>query len=630
MKTLLNFLSILFIYSAKSQVIVIGHNQLNNAPLNQVSYQLIETSGAKPIVTLGSKSDFMIKLNFGKTYTIALTHNECITNYIEVIANTIPESKHEIKMTYELNVPFYYQKDEDINKEIFLKPSHRIIFDNISKMVDDTTYNYSFNRKIIKTVSPVVANTNTAFVEEKVMFSGKVVLHSNSKLAYNNQKISIYDKLGKLVNSTSTNRFGQFVFSSINASQISKIKIENTDAGLQNANYDLQNTARNKTIRATGGNNFIEWTLKPEDLVPFISNKFTTNIGGKLVLTSPNQKKFLDNKTVYLSNKYNTVIQKTKTNIFGSFVFENIKPDNTYYVGIDAKEVGKGERIDFLNKDDKLVGLLDTLAAGKKSMKFSSNYNTQFNDMSIAEEEMKMNVNAKLFGDNVNNPIGKLKIILLNDQYQPIDSTITDDFGAFKFKYLPFLRRFFLSADNKDNNLDIFNSILVFSNDDNLVKILSNAKGQKIIYKPLETEIAKLREIEVDDPWLDLANATKKMEKDKVISESILFESNKYDLLPQATELLDKVILVLQTNKKLNLEISAHTDSKGNDADNLKLSQMRAKTVVNYLASKGIDAERLVSIGYGEAKLLNKCGNNVNCGELEHAQNRRVEFKIIN
>ncbi len=630
MKILFNILFLFLICSGRAQVIIIGHNQLNNSALNQVSYQLIETTGAKPVVALASKSDFMVKLNFGKTYTIALTHDECITNYIEIIANNIPESKYETKMTYELNVPFYYKRDEDVNKEIFLKPSHRIIFDNVSKMIDDTAYNYSFNRNIIKKEMPVVNATNNAVVEEKVMFSGKVVLHSNPKLTYNNQKISVYDKLGKLINTTSTNRFGQFVFSSVNASQIAKVKVENTDAAVQNGNYDLQNNERNTTLKSIGGNNFIEWQLKPEDLQKFLSKKFTTNIGGKLVLTSINQKKFLDNKTIYLSNKYNTIIQKTKTNIFGSFVFENIKPDNSYYIGVDAKEVGKGERIDFLNKDDKLVGVLDTLAGGKKSMKFNSNYNAQFNDMSIADEEMKMNVNAKLFGDNVNNPIGKLKIILLNDQYQPIDSTITDDFGAFKFKYLPFLRRFFLSAENKDNSLDIFNNILVFSNDDNLVKILSNAKGQKFTYKPLETEMARLREIEVDDPWLDLANTSKKTEKDKVISESILFESNKFDLLPQATELLDKVILVLQTNKKLNLEISAHTDSRGNDADNLKLSQMRAKTVVNYVVSKGIDTERLVSIGYGEAKLLNKCGNNINCGELEHAQNRRVEFKIIN
>ena len=61
--------------------------------------------------------------------------------------------------------------------------------------------------------------------------------------------------------------------------------------------------------------------------------------------------------------------------------------------------------------------------------------------------------------------------MLLNDAYQVIDSAITDDFGAFKFKYLPFLKRFYLSAENSNNILDIFSNILVYSKDDNLIKI---------------------------------------------------------------------------------------------------------------------------------------------------------------
>ena len=87
--------------------------------------------------------------------------------------------------------------------------------------------------------------------------------------------------------------------------------------------------------------------------------------------------------------------------------------------------------------------------------------------------------------------------------------------------------------------------------------------------------------------------------------------------------------MVLNTNKKIKLELSAHTDSKGNDADNLKLSQLRAKTVREYITSAGVDEARIISIGYGETRLFNKCGNTSTCSELEHAQNRRVEFKII-
>lgn len=82
------------------------------------------------------------------------------------------------------------------------------------------------------------------------------------------------------------------------------------------------------------------------------------------------------------------------------------------------------------------------------------------------------------------------------------------------------------------------------------------------------------------------------------------------------------------SNDKFNIELSAHSDSKGSDAYNLKLSEQRANSAKNYIISKGISAARITAKGYGESKLLNNCGNNVVCSEDEHAVNRRLEFKL--
>jgi outer membrane protein OmpA-like peptidoglycan-associated protein len=550
---------------------------------------------------------------------------------LEVIANNIPEDKQYIKMTNELNIPFYYKNDEDVDTTVFTKAFHKIIFDGKSKMIDDTAYNNLFVKKIIK-VNKVVENNqtnNTQTVEANVIYTGKICLNNNPKLTINNRPLFLLNKNNQIIKSTFTNRFGAFSFTGVKASDIAKIKLDANLLDANNAQFTLLNS-KNKSISTTKAvANFCEWSLKPEDVKNGIDNNYSSNIGGKLVLTSAKQKKFYANKTIYLSNKLNTIIKKTTTNMLGTFVFENIKPDNSYFLGVDANEVGSGEKLDFLNKDDKLIGNFDTLAGKRKSFKVNSNYNQNFNDISIADEEMKMDVKAKLFGDNVNNPIGKLKIILLNDAYQVIDSTTTDDFGAFKFKYLPFLKRFYLSAENTDNILDVFNNIIVYSNDDNLVKIMTHERGTKFNYKPIESEITRLREIDIDEPWLDFLDTKKASKKSKTIIESILFESGKTDLLPQAKEVLDKVILVLNTNKTLRIELSAHTDSKGNDADNLKLSQLRAKSATDYICASGIERDRIISVGYGEGKLINKCGNTNPCNEIEHAQNRRVEFKIL-
>ncbi|MCE3259468.1 MAG: OmpA/MotB domain protein [Bacteroidetes bacterium] len=624
--------------AVRAQVTIIGHNQINNSKLNNT--KIIVKDGNDILQKLDTKNspDFRIKLDFGKIYRLYFQNEQCPVMCMEVVANNIPVDKRAYNMVYELNVPFYYKNDEDVDTTVFAKPFHKVIFNGATKMVDDTTYNNAFARKIIKPfVNPYdqVKAAEGKQVEVPVTIAGRACLNGDYKLSITNKVITILDKKGQVMKSTRTNRSGAFAFTGIKASEVGKIKIESKENDLNNGQITLLNSENKKVTAGKYGNGGCELPLKDEGVKALTDNAYTYNIGGKLILNSPGKKKFLANKTVYLANKRNTLIKKTTTNVLGTFVFEDIKPDNTYYIGVDSKEAGSGEKIDFLNKDDKFVANLDTVAAARKSLKITSDYNKTFNDISISEDEMRMNVKAKLYGDNTNNPIGKLKILLLNDDYQVIDSALTDDFGSFRFKYLPFLKRFYLSAENTNNILDVFNNILVYSSEDNMIKIMTHEKGAKFKYKPLSGEMSKLKDIEIDDPWLDLVSGEPKVNKrslgtaKKTIVENILFEFNKHDLLPQAQEILDKVILVMNTNKNIKVELSAHTDSKGNDADNLKLSQLRAKTAREYISKAGIEESRIISVGYGESKLLNKCGNNVNCSEVEHAQNRRVEFKIL-
>ena len=88
----------------------------------------------------------------------------------------------------------------------------------------------------------------------------------------------------------------------------------------------------------------------------------------------------------------------------------------------------------------------------------------------------------------------------------------------------------------------------------------------------------------------------------------------------------------MNQNTDLELVVSAFTDCRGTDAYNLILSQKRAAAVVANLESKGIDRRRLIPVGHGETKPVNKCDcrdttNNV-CTEDDYQRNRRAEFKL--
>lgn len=113
-------------------------------------------------------------------------------------------------------------------------------------------------------------------------------------------------------------------------------------------------------------------------------------------------------------------------------------------------------------------------------------------------------------------------------------------------------------------------------------------------------------------------------EGSSIVLDNIFFEFNKTTLLPESHGELDNISdFVLDNNIQL-IEIGGHTDSEGSDAYNLKLSDGRAKSVVNYMKMKGIGAERMKAVGYGESKPID-----TNNTEEGRAVNRRVEFTLL-
>jgi outer membrane protein OmpA-like peptidoglycan-associated protein/tetratricopeptide (TPR) repeat protein len=108
-----------------------------------------------------------------------------------------------------------------------------------------------------------------------------------------------------------------------------------------------------------------------------------------------------------------------------------------------------------------------------------------------------------------------------------------------------------------------------------------------------------------------------------IVLNNIFFDVNKFELKPESQVELDKIVQLLKDNPTLKIEISGHTDNAGKPADNLALSNNRAKAVVRYLVTNGITAQRLTAKGYGETKPAAD-----NKTEEGRAKNRRTEMKV--
>ncbi|MBI2723255.1 MAG: PD40 domain-containing protein [Bacteroidetes bacterium] len=119
--------------------------------------------------------------------------------------------------------------------------------------------------------------------------------------------------------------------------------------------------------------------------------------------------------------------------------------------------------------------------------------------------------------------------------------------------------------------------------------------------------------------------ALKKIEIGSVIVlRNIFFDFDKATIRSESANELERLIKLLNDNPTLKIELGSHTDSKGSDEYNLKLSDNRSKSVVDYLIGKGINSGRLVAKGYGETKPIDT--NDTDAGRQN---NRRTEFKIL-
>lgn len=113
----------------------------------------------------------------------------------------------------------------------------------------------------------------------------------------------------------------------------------------------------------------------------------------------------------------------------------------------------------------------------------------------------------------------------------------------------------------------------------------------------------------------------------EIILNPIYFESNKSNITTQGAEELDKLIYIMGQNKDLKIFVKSHTDFRGQDDYNMRLSDHRVNATIAYIVGKGIAAERVTGKGYGESEPKVNCGEN--CTEEELALNRRSEFMIV-
>lgn len=209
-------------------------------------------------------------------------------------------------------------------------------------------------------------------------------------------------------------------------------------------------------------------------------------------------------------------------------------------------------------------------------------------------ESCEVNLIALVVDANTNQPITGARLDLFDNMENKLKSNTTNASGNGNFE---------LSCDQA-------HVVQAFKEgyESNAATIGASKKGDKkitIALRPIE-------ELIVDE---------------KVVLNPILYDYDKSNVKPQAAFELDKLVELMKRNPSMIVKIEAHTDSRGNNAYNLTLSEKRAQSAVQYVMTKGIAGDRISGEGFGATRPFVDCG--ANCTEAQHQQNRRSEFIIV-
>ena len=198
------------------------------------------------------------------------------------------------------------------------------------------------------------------------------------------------------------------------------------------------------------------------------------------------------------------------------------------------------------------------------------------------------------------------KITLLDEKFNKIAETTTDEKGFYEFLKLEPNTKYYLRVEKPEY-------------DTKEVPVITGKEEGKT-----EVNIEIEKTVKPVQPGDDLAKAFG--------IKLIYFDLDKSNIRPDAEIELAKILDVMEQYPSMKIDVRSHTDCRQTAKYNMALSDRRAKSTMAWLVSKGIAKDRLTGKGYGESRLVNDCGceptNESSCTEEQHQANRRSEFII--
>ncbi len=219
------------------------------------------------------------------------------------------------------------------------------------------------------------------------------------------------------------------------------------------------------------------------------------------------------------------------------------------------------------------------------------------------ELDCKQTIKGIVYDKKDKGRIAQIKVSLLDRDFKLLSEVVTDERGQYQFDLLNCATRYRVNASREEFNT-----------------------AEVTVDLPVKEGITELD--------FGLEKVKIKVEKGddlfKVLElVPIYFDLNKSDIRVDATMELLKIVAVMEQYPNMKIDVRSHTDSRGQEEYNRRLSDQRAKSTRTWIINQGIAAYRITAKGYGDTQLINHCVDGVACSEEQHQENRRSEFIVL-
>lgn len=330
------------------------------------------------------------------------------------------------------------------------------------------------------------------------------------------------------------------------------------------------------------------------------------------------------NTEISLFDENDDLLQTTTTDENGKFKFNKLKMDESYFLKINEEDESLLDKakLYLTNSNGEKVLLANDLGKGKYN--FQALPYDKYDELPLLEEEDESLLTVSVFGQLYEklpgDYSGGMEVWVVDDNGNIIGKAKTDKDGKFVFdKLSPDEQYLFMLAED-DSNLNL----IIIDENGRVLEAAKRLIDGKYRYVRLNSEQNMITLINELDEVIKIA------ENENFVISKIFYDYKSSDVNVMAAKELDKLVVILNKNNDVRIELTSHTDSKGGNEYNLRLSHERAQKARSYIIAKGINSNRITAKGLGETQPVapneNKDGTDNPAGR---AKNRRTEFKII-